>query len=87
MISPLVTSLIRTYVPLGVGLLLTWLAGSLHIVIDPASQPGLAALCVAVISAGYYALARLLERKWPALGVLLGVASTPTYTAPTKQAP
>lgn len=75
----LVVSLIRTYVPIGVGLLLTWLASSLHIVVDPSSQPGLVALCVTVVSAGYYALARFLEAKVPALGVLLGAPAKPSY--------
>lgn len=82
MISNTVISLIRTYVPILVGLLLTWLASSLHVVIDPSSQAGLVALCVAVLSAGYYTLVRLLERKWPQVGVLLGVPSKPQYTPP-----
>ncbi|HZE66591.1 MAG TPA: hypothetical protein VE081_08185, partial [Sporichthyaceae bacterium] len=65
------------------GFLLTWLATTLKIVVDPSSQAGLVALCVAALSAGYYALARLLEKRWPALGFLLGVAAKPVYpTAP-----
>lgn len=82
MISNFVTSLIRTYVPIGVGFVLTWVASSLRIVVDPSSQAGLVALCVAVLSAGYYFLARVLERKFPALGVLLGAAAKPVYTKP-----
>jgi hypothetical protein len=86
MISSFVTSLIRTWVPVGVGMLLTWLASTLHIVIDPSSQAGLVALCVAVLSAGYYLLARLLERQFPWLGVLLGVAAKPVYPPSGAQA-
>lgn len=85
MISNFVISNIRTYVPIGVGLLLTWLASSLHVVIDPSSQAGLVALCVAVLSGAYYTLARLIERKWPQTGVLLGVAAKPTYKAAAKK--
>jgi hypothetical protein len=81
MLSNYVISAIRTYVPLGVGVLLTWLASRLHVVIDPSSQAGLVALCVAVLSATYYALARLLEHRWPMLGVLLGVPAKPAYAA------
>lgn len=82
MISNFVISNIRTYVPIGVGLLLTWLASSLHVVIDPSSQAGLVALCVGVLSGLYYTLARLIERKFPQAGVLLGVAAKPTYKKP-----
>jgi len=82
MISNFAISIIRTYVPIGIGLVLTWVASSLRIVIDPSSQAGLVALCVAVLSAGYYFLARLLEKQFPWLGVLLGAAAKPTYVKP-----
>lgn len=74
-------SLIRTYTPLLVGMLLTWLASSLHIVIDPSSQAGLVALCVTVLTAAYYLLVRLVERRMPSFGVLLGAVKQPTYSA------
>ena len=64
-----IISLIRTYVPVAVGVALTWLASTLHIVIYPSSQAGLVALCVAVLTSAYYLLARFLESKIPALGV------------------
>lgn len=79
MLSNFVISQIRTYVPVLVGALLTWLASSLHVVIEPSSQAGLVALCVALLSAGYYALVRLLEHWRPSLGVLLGVPARPVY--------
>ena len=74
-----VISLIRTWVPIGVGFALTWLASTLHVVIDDHSKAGLVALCVTVLSAGYYFLARLLEKQFPFLGVLLGTPAKPTY--------
>lgn len=80
MLSNLAVSAIRTYVPIGVGLLLTWLASSLHIVIDPSSQAGLVALCAALLSAGYWSLVRLIERLVPAAGVFLGVPAAPSYS-------
>lgn len=84
MLSNFVTSLIRTYVPIGVGALLAWLATTLGVVIDPSSQAGLVILAVGVLSAAYYWLARILERKWPVLGFLLGAVAKPSYTKPAK---
>lgn len=83
-LSNQIISLIRYYVPVGVGLLLTWLASTLHVVVSPSSQAGLVALCVAVLSSVYYTAVRLLEKRWPDLGVLLGVASQPFYPKPVK---
>lgn len=80
-LSPFVISQIRTYVPVAVGALLTWLASSLKIVIDPSSQTALVALCTAVLSAVYYLLVRVLEKWQPKLGVFLGVAAKPAYPA------
>jgi len=84
MLSNFVVSLIRTWTPIGVGLALTWLASTLHVVIAPSSQAGLVALCVAVLSAGYYLLARLLERQFPWLGALLGATAKPSYSKPSQ---
>jgi hypothetical protein len=79
MLSDRIISAIRTWVPAGVGLLLTWLASTLHVVIDPSSQAGLVALCTAVLTSVYYLAARSLERLWPPFGWLLGAATQPTY--------
>lgn len=81
-LSPFVISNIRTLVPVAVGALLTWLASTLKIAIDPNSQAGLVVLAVGVLSGGYYALVHLLEQKWPKIGVLLGVDKVPVYATP-----
>lgn len=81
MISNFMTSLIRTYVPLTVGFALTWLAATLKIVIDPQTELALGGLAVVALTAAYYWLARLLEKRWPALGFLLGKAAQPKYAA------
>lgn len=83
MISNLVPSLIRTYVPLAVGWLVAWLSG-IGVQVDSA-QFELA--LSAGLAAGYYALVRLLERRWPALGWLLGHPSQPSYAPLTGPAP
>lgn len=88
MISDFVLSLVRTYVPIGLGLLLTLLARNYDIVIDEATSAGLVAGMVGLVSACWYVLARLLESKWAFLSLLLGTppkVSTPTYTQLPKE--
>jgi hypothetical protein len=67
------TSLVRTYVPIAIGYLV-----SVGVLSDTLSDEATAAATGAIIGA-YYLLARLLEKKWPALGWLLGVPKAPTY--------
>jgi hypothetical protein len=81
MLSNTAISAIRTYVPIGVGLLLTWLASTLKVVIDPSSQAGLVAAATTLLIALYWALARLLEKLNPAFGWLLGSPTQPVYAA------
>ena len=71
-------SLIRTYVPIGVGAVLSWLL-TLGITVDDSAQAGLIAGITAVVTASYYALVRLAELRFPWLGVLLGTKRQPTY--------
>ena len=70
-----VISLIRTWVPMLVGLLVTWLL-SLGVEFDSAA---LELALVSIVSGAYYALVRWLEQKWPWLGALLGHTAKPTY--------
>lgn len=84
MLNSYITSLIRTYVPLGVGVLVSWLA-SIGISVDSTATAALVAGLGAVAAGAWYALARLLERRWPKLGVLLGVPAAPAYRLLTKK--
>ncbi|NIL44019.1 hypothetical protein HCB17_25055 [Salinispora arenicola] len=72
-------SLIRTAVPAAVGALLAWLASQAGIVLDGDSSTALTAGVVALTMAGYYALVRVAEARWPWLGVLLGTPAAPKY--------
>ncbi|WP_213451602.1 hypothetical protein [Rhizomonospora bruguierae] len=72
-------SLIRTYVPIAVGSALAWLASTLGVVLGDDASTALTVGVVALATAIYYAVARALESRWPALGVLLGAARPPTY--------
>lgn len=77
--SNFVVSLIRTYVPIVVGALASYLL-TLGIELDANAQLGLVTALTALLQGLYYVVARSLE-KWvsPKFGLLLGVASKPKY--------
>lgn len=74
--NDLVVSLIRTYVPIAVGVALSALATIGVTGVD--SDAAVSAVTGLTIGL-YYALARALERKSPKAGVLLGHKAAPTY--------
>jgi hypothetical protein len=84
--ATLVPSLIRTYVPIGVGLALSWIAvhfSGVHI--DAQTSLWLTGVLTAALTAGYYTLVRTLEIKFPALSLLLGHKNQPVaYVKPAK---
>jgi hypothetical protein len=73
--SDAIVSLIRTIVPVIVGLVLAGLI-KLGIEVD---ETALATVFDGLLIGLYYALARWLESKWPSLGWLLGAPKQPTY--------
>lgn len=77
-----VASLIRTWVPIAVGALISWLA-SLGLNVGEQANTGLTIFLTGLLTAVYYLLARLLERRWPVIGrILLGSSRQPEYTEP-----
>ncbi|WP_019871391.1 hypothetical protein [Salinispora oceanensis] len=82
MVNDFLISFIRTAVPVAVGAVLAWLASKTGIVLDADSSASLTAGVVAVVVAVYYALARVLEIRWPWLGLLLGRRAKPVYEVP-----
>lgn len=76
--------LIRTWVPAGVGAALAWLI-TLGVELDPQTEAGLLTSLTALAIALYYTVIRLLEAKWPAVGVLLGVPKTAVYNMPPAE--
>lgn len=88
MIAGYVTSLIRTLA----AYLVAWLVAlpaapaiEHALNIDSAgAQAKLTGLFVFAAGTAYYALARLIERKWPQAGVLLGVPVPPVYVPSAK---
>lgn len=73
-----VTSIIRTYVPIVVGAVVAWLVAH-NINIDPDTQAGAIIALTGMLQAVYYYVVRLLERRYPQMGWLLGQASKPDY--------
>jgi hypothetical protein len=83
--SDYLISLIRTWVPVGIGAALTWLATRVGIVLDEDTSAQAAVVATVLVVAVYYAVVRRLEQRWPAVGrVLLGLgaAKTPVYASP-----
>jgi hypothetical protein len=74
--TDVLTSLRRTLVPIAVGFLLSQAA---RVGFDiPADQ--LTGVIEALVTGTYYSVVRILEVKFPGLGVLLGATRQPKYT-------
>lgn len=80
-VNDMLKSIIRTFVPVVVGLILSALA-QIGIEIEAAA---LAGLVDALFVGGYYAIVRFLESKSANLGWLLGLPSPPHYEVWTSQ--
>ena len=78
MTNNFVTSLIRTYVRILVGALASYFL-TLGLELDANAQLGLVTFLTALLQGGYYLLARILERRYPKLGLLLGSEAQPKY--------
>jgi hypothetical protein len=77
-LSALVTSGIRTGVPMLVGFILSWLAAR-GFDIDETSVAGVVSFLTALFGWLYYLLARVIEMKFPKFGWLLGSSVQPKY--------
>lgn len=78
-------ALIRTYVPLALGVLFSWLA-SLGIEVDGGTKDLLTGGIGALLAAVYYFAVKKLERKFPWATVLLGSTQQPVAYAPSPDA-
>ncbi len=78
--NALVASVIRTIVPVAVGQVASWLLLA-HVVLPAAALSGLSTFLGGALTAIYYVAVRVLEQQWPAVGILLGLPSSPdTYS-------
>jgi hypothetical protein len=90
----LVDSLIRTWVPIVLGYVLSYLAVNFEWLnwagLPDTPSPALSMTFGAAVTAGYYALARVVERKWPVAGrwmlALNLTKARPTYAEPAAAA-
>lgn len=83
-INDTLIGLIRTWVPIGVGAAISWLATA-GLQLDNETQAAAIVAATGAIQAAYYTVVRLLENKYPAIGWLLGSAKTPTYSPATPE--
>jgi hypothetical protein len=67
-----IDSVIRTWVPVAIGAVLSWVNANYGVLGLP-DHPSSTAVIVAtgLTIAGYYALARVVERRWPKVGAAL----------------
>lgn len=77
-INDTLIGLIRTWVPIGVGAAISWLATN-GLELDKETQTAAVIAATGAIQALYYTVVRLVENKVPAVGWLLGTAKTPAY--------
>lgn len=80
-----IIGLIRTWVPIGVGFVLSWLITQGILPEEDYQTLGQQATGVltAVLAGAYYWLVRLLAKVWPWTGVLLGYNVKPKYNDPS----
>ena len=82
MLGPALLGTLRTFVPVVVGALVTWLIGA-GVNLDEETVGALSVALLGIITAAYYFVVTLLERHvHPYFGVLLGAPKAPaTYAA------
>jgi hypothetical protein len=82
MFGDYLVSQIRTYVPSGVGALISWLAlRGVEVTSD--HKLLLVTGSTALATGLYFTAASAVQRKWPSIGrLLLGSKKTPTYSLP-----
>lgn len=80
----LLISYIRTFVPVAVGSVASWLL-TLGVELDAETQAAAITAGTGLLIAAYYVVARALERKWPAFGFLLGSRVEPEYAGRGKR--
>lgn len=76
-----VLGFIRTYIPYGISALLAWLLLNTGLDLTGEVQVALVTLTVALVTNAYYLLIRLVESRWPWVGVFLGWPKAPEYQA------
>ncbi len=76
------SSIVRTFVAVGVGTAISYLARKTGVIFDGPTADGVVQAFTAAVIGGYYALVRLLESKSKVFGWFLGLAKQPKYVDP-----
>ena len=82
-----VLSLVRTWVPVGIGAVLSYVAVRWGIVVPEEISTELTVALTGLVIAVYYGLVRALEKRWPWIGRWLigaGAKSKPAYELPRR---
>jgi hypothetical protein len=82
--NDLILSYIRTYVPIGVGAVLSYLAVRFGVVVPEHLSTEATVVLTGAVIAGYYGIVRALEKRWPVFGRLLGSQQKPVYVEPRR---
>lgn len=78
-------ALVRTFVPMLVGSVLSFFATH-GIDVSPQAEEALTVGSSAVLGGTYYFVVSALESRWPVAGLLLGSTARPTYAAKHRKA-
>ncbi len=71
---------IRTFVPIAVGALLTWLSTKYGILLSEDTAASTTAALTGIVIAVYYGAVRAAAQRYPQVGILLGVNKAPKYS-------
>jgi len=73
-----ITATIRTVTPMIVGAVVSWLV-TLGLGVTAEFQAQLIILTTFILQVAYYLIVKAAEKKWPKIGILLGVPKEPVY--------
>lgn len=71
---------VRTYVPVVVGYVVTYVATNWGIIISEDTSRSVSLAILSAIAVAYYAVIRRLGKKYPMVEKMLGAANQPGYT-------
>lgn len=78
-------ALVRTIVPIAVGVVLSWLA-TYNVEVSGGTEVLMVQGLTGLLTAIYYTAAYALQSRWPIAGLLLGSTARPSYSSRRSQA-
>lgn len=74
-----ILALIRTYVPYSIGALIAWVFAATQLDLSGEFQTAVIAFAMVVAQNAYYLIIRIVEARYPVLGIALGFPRQPQY--------